>query len=84
MAVIVDEPITFCGLLISTRGSFAVRSNSASDEIMMPGVITPPTYSALRIDRVESCRGSKIYHDAGRAIFFNGGHGINNSVGAHI
>ena len=45
MFVTVFVPITLPGSLISTRGSRAVRENNASDEIPIPGAITPPRYS---------------------------------------
>src|ERR1041385_3199551 len=45
IAPVVDEPITLFGRLISTRGSFAARENKASEEIIIPGAITPPRYS---------------------------------------
>ena len=38
--------ITLPGSSSSTLGSFAVFSNRASDEILMPGAMVPPIYSA--------------------------------------
>src|SRR5713226_3936681 len=37
--------MTLPGSLISTRGNFAVRANSASEAIPNPGAMTPPRYS---------------------------------------
>src|SRR3989338_7013733 len=41
----VFRPITVEGLINSIFGSFAAFSNSASIDIPIPGVITPPKYS---------------------------------------
>src|SRR5688500_18446457 len=47
MLTTVFVPMTLGGRLMSTRGRRAARAKSASAEIVSPGAITPPTYSAL-------------------------------------
>ena len=58
------RPIAAPGSARSIRGSFAVRSESASIEISTPGAITPPRYSPRAGDDVEVGRRPEVDGDA--------------------
>jgi len=47
MLATVLVPMTLPGFLMSMRGRRAVRENSASAEMPMPGAMEPPRYSPL-------------------------------------
>jgi hypothetical protein len=49
IAVAVVRPITPLGACRSTRYSLEACENSASAEILIPGAMTPPTYSPVSL-----------------------------------
>ncbi len=59
-------------------------SKSASAEMPMPGVMTPPRYSPLARNYVEGGRRAKIHDDARTAKLFEGRHTVDDAIGADL
>ena len=61
-----------------------MRAKSASAEMPMPGVMTPPRYSPLAETHVEGGGGAEVDDDAGAAEFLEGGDAVDDAVGADL
>ena len=85
MLLTVSLATTYLGRAkISTRGSLEALRKRASEEIMTPGEMAPPRYSpsADMASKVVAVPKSTTMSEV--AVFFVGGHGVHDAVGAHF
>ena len=72
------------GSRTSTRGRRAARWKSASALIPIPGQITPPAYSPLRVTTSKVVAVPKSTTITGPAVGRERGHAVHDAVGAHV